>query len=601
MGYYGGARRAARQHVDELHDQQRLHVRRDGRHHRQGRLRQLAADLHDPGVGADRRRASTWPRSPRSTASRTRSSFTVRDDSRATPRSCSTCCRPSTYQAYNIFGGKSLYFGVARRQHRLGHQPRGEGLLQPPAGSQRAASTNWFFGPDHNLLIVARAAGLRRLLHRRRARRSRPTPASCSARHLRRLRALRVLDARGVQRLSRRRATSASTSPRSARNTAYWKVRYEDGGRTLVCYKTVEGGGARGSGADQRQRLGPGRHQGHRRRRARRRRASPAPPTTIPQNSTTTFRDNGAPTGRPGRAARRPRRARHAREPALREHVRGRQRRAQLPGHRARPRTPTTSSPAIASGATPASRPTRRRTSARASSAGSGTRSRPRPSTPRASPPGVKRVTATNVQVATDNSWLQDEGRLRATTPPPGQPGTVGRGQVHRAQRRARVRRRARCTGPFGALGRRRTRASSRRPTTSSPTWASQPDTPDGITLDPGGTNRPRSRRFTISPNPTKSHRRSPSTARPRTTPTARSSSTSGTSTATAPTRRTPARSRPPRKSYSAEGSVDVRLTRDRQRRRDRLRRADRHDARQPAARPRRSPSTPTRSSSARP
>ena len=28
-------------------------------------------------------------------------------------------------------------------------------------------------------------------------------------------------------------------------NTAYWKVRYEDGGRTLVCYKTVEGTSSR--------------------------------------------------------------------------------------------------------------------------------------------------------------------------------------------------------------------------------------------------------------------------------------------------------------------------------------------------------------------
>ena len=31
-------------------------------------------------------------------------------------------------------------------------------------------------------------------------------------------------------------------------NTGYWKVRYEDGGRTLVCYKTVQGTGATGNG-----------------------------------------------------------------------------------------------------------------------------------------------------------------------------------------------------------------------------------------------------------------------------------------------------------------------------------------------------------------
>ena len=40
-------------------------------------------------------------------------------------------------------------------------------------------------------------------------------------------------------------------------NTAYWKVRYENGTRTLVCYKTVQGDGSAVSGRDQRQRLGP--------------------------------------------------------------------------------------------------------------------------------------------------------------------------------------------------------------------------------------------------------------------------------------------------------------------------------------------------------
>ena len=31
-------------------------------------------------------------------------------------------------------------------------------------------------------------------------------------------------------------------------NTAYWKVRYENGTRTMVCYKTVQGDGSGGSG-----------------------------------------------------------------------------------------------------------------------------------------------------------------------------------------------------------------------------------------------------------------------------------------------------------------------------------------------------------------
>jgi YD repeat-containing protein len=81
-------------------------------------------------------------------------------------------------------------------------------------------------------------------------------------------------------------------------NTAYWKVRYEDGGRTLVCYKTVQGSGSDGSGEDGANDWGPdgifdtaddalgadqiaGTADDH------------------PENSTTTFRDNGAPNGDP--------------------------------------------------------------------------------------------------------------------------------------------------------------------------------------------------------------------------------------------------------------------------------------------------------------
>ncbi|HEX5922836.1 MAG TPA: PKD domain-containing protein [Baekduia sp.] len=79
-------------------------------------------------------------------------------------------------------------------------------------------------------------------------------------------------------------------------NTSYWKVRYEDNGRTLVCYKTVQGTGSTGSGEDGANDWGPdgvkntaddalgldqiaGTADDH------------------PENSTTSFRDNGAPNG----------------------------------------------------------------------------------------------------------------------------------------------------------------------------------------------------------------------------------------------------------------------------------------------------------------
>ncbi len=81
-------------------------------------------------------------------------------------------------------------------------------------------------------------------------------------------------------------------------NTAYWKVRYEDGGRTLVCYKTVEGSGSTGSGEDGANDWGPDGKLGT---------ADDAlgldqiagTADDRPENSTTTFRDNGAPPGDP--------------------------------------------------------------------------------------------------------------------------------------------------------------------------------------------------------------------------------------------------------------------------------------------------------------
>jgi hypothetical protein len=40
-------------------------------------------------------------------------------------------------------------------------------------------------------------------------------------------------------------------------------------------------------------------------------------------------------------------------------------------------------------------------------------------------PAGVVRLSATNVGTSPGNAWIQDEGRLRSTAPPPGQPSTV--------------------------------------------------------------------------------------------------------------------------------------------------------------------------------
>ena len=177
----------------------------DGRHDRQGRLRQLAADVHDPG--------SALPASGVYLAKLTATNgeqtavvFTVRDDTRA-PRRCSTCCRldtrPTTSSAASrcttAVGGANTVSGTGRAVkvsfNRPLDQRRQRARLVPRPGLQPAD--------------VARAPGLRRHLHRRRARRTQTRPRAAQHNTLVDLRPLRVLVAASCSTPSRRRATPA--------------------------------------------------------------------------------------------------------------------------------------------------------------------------------------------------------------------------------------------------------------------------------------------------------------------------------------------------------------------------------------------------------
>ena len=81
-------------------------------------------------------------------------------------------------------------------------------------------------------------------------------------------------------------------------NTAYWKVRYENGTRRLVCYKTVQGDGSGSSGRVSANDWGPdGLENTADDALGLDRLAGTA--DDHPENSTTTFRDNGAPPGDP--------------------------------------------------------------------------------------------------------------------------------------------------------------------------------------------------------------------------------------------------------------------------------------------------------------
>ena len=260
-----------------------------------------------------------------------------------------------------------------------------------------------------------------------------------------------------------------------------------------------------------------------------------------PQNSTTTFRDNGAPPGDPdappgGRVG--PDMPENqlfgimyvgdndgsqlpAHDPAGQRQRRIR-RRPHLAQHRhLRERRPPTSAPT--------------------SSAGSGTRSRPRPSTSRQPADGVKRLYVDQRRrppPTTPGSRTRDA--LRNTSPRRASRARQRR-QVHRAQRRPGLRRRHDAVVPR-ALHR------NRRPRIEQATYnifsdmGAQPVTPEDITLDPGGSNQAPTAPSRSSPNPAKTDdQRSPSTPPSRTTPTARSPNTSGTSTATATSRPTAA------------------------------------------------------------
>ena len=163
-------------------------------------------------------------------------------------------------------------------------------------------------------------------------------------------------------------------------NTAYWKVRYENGSRRLVCYKTVQGDGSGSSGRVSANDWGPdGLENTADDALGLDRLAGTA--DDHPENSTTTFRDNGAPPGDPNAPVPRPRRPGHAGEPAVRCHVLRRQRQPQLRAASARGQPRRRVLRPTGSGATPACRSTPRRPSAATSWAGSGTRSRLSPST----------------------------------------------------------------------------------------------------------------------------------------------------------------------------------------------------------------------------
>ena len=424
--------------------------------------------------------------------------FVMRDDN-ATVKSKILYVLPTAdYQAYNTWGGKSLYYD------RLGG---GETV----SGTGRAVKVSFdrpqfdnnderdrLFGPDFETLYWLEQQGYDVSY----------TDDVAVHQNGAQLRDHKIIIVPGhseywsgeqFHAFEAARAAGVSIASFSA-NTAYWKVRYENGSRTLVCYKTVQGDGTDGSGAVTPNDPGPDGITGT---------ADDAlgldgvagTADDHPENSTTTFRDNGAPKGDPNAP----------------------------PGGRVGPNMPENSLwgvmyfgdnasqsfpltiPAGDAGDQYAADRVWRNTGISENSTttigkeivGWEWDSVPTQAQYLAQQPAnVKRLTSTNTGAlgGSSDSWIIDEGRQRTNFPPAGLDGTVNA---------------VRYTAPSGAqvfasgtMRWARGLSSEANPVIEQATYnilsdmGAQPATPTGLTLDPGGSNIVPTASFTLTPNP---------------------------------------------------------------------------------------------------
>ncbi len=432
-----------------------------------------------------------------STGDETQVVFTVRDDKR-NPQSKMLFVLPiATYEAYNTFGGKSLYFGTEGENTVSGTSRAVKVSFNRPF-NRAGGEHDWLFGPDFNLISWIESQGYDVSytddvqVHQNPSQLLQHDAVVISGHSeywsLQQFNGVKAARDAGVN--------IASFSA----NTAYWKVRYENGNRTLVCYKTVEGSGSAGSGSVSQNDWGPDGVKGT---------ADDAlgldgvagTSDDNPQNATTTFRDNGAPPGDPsapagGRVG-----------PDMPEN--------QLFGimyvgdNDARG-FPVTVPPGNANEEFAADRVWRNTGISENGTTNIGSLlvnwewdAIPTQAQYLAhQPSGVKRLYSTNVQTAPDNSWLQDEGRLRNTAPPPGQPGTVGAVR-YTAASGAQVFASGTMQWSRGLSNESDERIQQATYNVFSD-MGIQPNTPTDITLDPGGSNKAPNGGFTISKDPSK-------------------------------------------------------------------------------------------------
>jgi N,N-dimethylformamidase beta subunit-like, C-terminal/Concanavalin A-like lectin/glucanases superfamily/PKD domain len=424
--------------------------------------------------------------------------FVMRDDN-ATVKSKILFVLPTAdYQAYNTWGGKSLYFDRLGGAETVSGTGRAVKVSFDRPLFESNDDRNRLFGPDLETLYWLEKQGYDVSY----------TDDVSVHQDGAQLRQHKIVVIPGHSEYwsgeefhAFEAARDAGTSIASfSANTAYWKVRYENGGRTLVCYKTVQGDGSGGSGAVTPNDPGPDGIVGT---------ADDAlgldgiagTPDDHPENSTTTFRDNGAPPGDPnappgGRVG-----------PDMPENsLFG----VMYVGDNENDSFPMTIPAGDANGQYATNRVWRNTgiSGNTATTIGKEIVGWEWDAVPTQAqylahqPAGVKRLTATPVDTlgGASNSWLIDEGRQRANFPPAGQPGTANAVEYTAAS--------GAIVFASGTMRWARGLELEADPRIEQATYnvlsemGAQPVTPEGLTLDPAGSNKAPTAAFTLSPNP---------------------------------------------------------------------------------------------------
>jgi YD repeat-containing protein len=424
--------------------------------------------------------------------------FVVRDDTRATPSKVEFVVPTASYQAYNTWGGKSLYFDKGSGQgsgfNTITQTDRAVKVsFNRPLDDPERFLNRFPNGPDADLVSWMEQQGYDLTYTDDFAVHGNPNE----------LKQHKVIAIgahseywSGEDMAAYKAARDAGVNILSlGGNTGYWKVRFEDGGRTLVCYKTVAGSGSSGTGTVGVNDWGPDGLQGT---------ADDAlgadgiagTADDHPENATTTFRDNGAapgdanapPSGRVGP---------DNPENSLLGNM--------YVGDNDSGDYPLTVPAADANGQFSGDRiwrntgiATNVSTSMTSNAVGWEWDAVPTQAQYLAKQPsGVKKLSA-SATTANSPNWLQDEGRLYSTVPPGGQPGTVN-AVKYRAASGAWV-----FAAGTNNWGRGLSDARIAQATYNMVSdMGVQPGNPTGITLDPGGSNQPPTASFTANkPNP---------------------------------------------------------------------------------------------------